>query len=409
MRESDSLRGKTRLLVVGHGAAATGFSRVLHGIITHLPLDYEVRHLAVNHRQERVAAPWPIWGNPRRGDMHGVERLVELLEHWRPHLILIMGDIWFCTAHAQRLNMVWPRPLVVAYCPVDGEILAPEMVLPLRLFQRVVAYNHFGLAEMARAARRAGGELRNLAIIPHGRDACFAPINQVRHDLLARSEAKATLWGPELAGPDSFVVLNANKHQPRKRLDLTLEGFGLFAREKPDGVRLYLHTWLDKEGPHLKEIAQRLGLERRLIFTPGAQQGHPTQDDAWLNRLYNACDVGVNTSGGEGWGLVSFEHAATGAPQIVPDHSSCGELWTGGGVLLKARESFDHPGLKLRWRFIHPPDLAEALEKLYQDCDYRRQMAYRALEWAQRPELDWSNVAGLWHKLLQEVLHEASK
>lgn len=30
---------------------------------------------------------------------------------------------------------------------------------------------------------------------------------------------------------------------------------------------------------------------------------------------------------GEGWGMVSFEHVATGAVQIVPDRSACGKLW----------------------------------------------------------------------------------
>ena len=50
--------------------------------------------------------------------------------------------------------------------------------------------------------------------------------------------------------------------------------------------------------------------------TPGALS------DADLNRLYNACAIGLNTSAGEGFGLVSFEHAATGAPQVVPDHDA---------------------------------------------------------------------------------------
>lgn len=32
---------------------------------------------------------------------------------------------------------------------------------------------------------------------------------------------------------------------------------------------------------------------------------------------------------GEGWGLVSFEHGASGPAVIVPDHTSCAELWRG--------------------------------------------------------------------------------
>jgi hypothetical protein len=35
--------------------------------------------------------------------------------------------------------------------------------------------------------------------------------------------------------------------------------------------------------------------------------------------LYNVCDIGINTSDGEGYGLCQLEHMYTGAPQIVTD------------------------------------------------------------------------------------------
>ena len=67
-------------------------------------------------------------------------------------------------------------------------------------------------------------------------------------------------------------------------------------------------------------IARRaFGLEERLYLNPLAGG---IVDDRELNLLYNACDVGITTSMGEGWGLVSFEHGAAGAAQIVPDHSA---------------------------------------------------------------------------------------
>jgi len=34
--------------------------------------------------------------------------------------------------------------------------------------------------------------------------------------------------------------------------------------------------------------------------------------DNELNIVYNACDIGINTSVREGWGLVSFEHGGYG-------------------------------------------------------------------------------------------------
>ena len=40
--------------------------------------------------------------------------------------------------------------------------------------------------------------------------------------------------------------------------------------------------------------------------------------DRDINILYNACDVGINTCEGEGFGLCQIEHAAVGHPQVCP-------------------------------------------------------------------------------------------
>jgi hypothetical protein len=42
-------------------------------------------------------------------------------------------------------------------------------------------------------------------------------------------------------------------------------------------------------------------------------------NDDTINQLYNACDIGINTANGEGFGLCQLEHLATGAPQVVLD------------------------------------------------------------------------------------------
>lgn len=44
--------------------------------------------------------------------------------------------------------------------------------------------------------------------------------------------------------------------------------------------------------------------------------------DDGVNQLYNAIDIGINTSDGEGFGLCQLEHMYTGAPQVVVDIGS---------------------------------------------------------------------------------------
>ena len=47
----------------------------------------------------------------------------------------------------------------------------------------------------------------------------------------------------------------------------------------------------------------------RIILTANTNDP-PNVEVETLNTIYNTADVGINTCKGDGWGLVSFEHAA---------------------------------------------------------------------------------------------------
>ena len=128
-------------------------------------------------------------------------------------------------------------------------------------------------------------------------------------------------------------MLNASRFDQRKRIDLTVEGFARFAAGKPANVRLCLHHAIlgDAETDQITALIARFGLQARVHLNPLAGGVVGDRD---LNLLYNACDAGINTSMGEGWGLVSVEHGAAGAAQIVPDHSACAELWNGRAEMI---------------------------------------------------------------------------
>jgi D-inositol-3-phosphate glycosyltransferase len=65
---------------------------------------------------------------------------------------------------------------------------------------------------------------------------------------------------------DGFFVLNANRNNTRKRIDLTIEAFAAFARGKPETVRLYLHMRRE-ECCNIPEMARRFEIEPRVLMT----------------------------------------------------------------------------------------------------------------------------------------------
>src|SRR4051794_27188503 len=145
--------------------------------------------------------------------------------------------------------------------------------------------------------KRSGGAFPAVDVIPHGveRDR-FHPFPELLQRSFAspgRAEAKRKVFAGLEDPEDSFIVLNASRPDKRKRVDLTIEGFAGFAADKPANVRLCLHHAImgEPEREQIRSLVERFDLAERLSLNPLAGG---IVDDAELNLLYNACDVGIN-------------------------------------------------------------------------------------------------------------------
>ena len=214
-----------------------------------------------------------------------------------------------------------------------------------------------------------------------------------------RAEAKRKVFGDGPDAGESFVVLNASRLDKRKRVDLTVQGFARFAADKPANVRLCLHHAMmdDAAERRLGSLIRQCGIGERCPLNP---LGRRIVGDAELNLLYNACDVGINTSMGEGWGLVSCEHGAAGAAQIVPDHTACAELWRGRAELVPPARSYVPEFSPLEMGEVSAEGVARALEVLYRDPARRGELAHAAVAAAQDPAHSWDVITRQFDDLI---------
>jgi glycosyltransferase involved in cell wall biosynthesis len=187
-----------------------------------------------------------------------------------------------------------------------------------------------------------------------------------------------------------------------KRVDLTVEGFARFAAGKPANVHLCLHHAImgEPEKDQIGSLVERFGLQERVYLNPLAGG---VVDDRELNLLYNACDVGINTSMGEGWGLVSFEHGAAGAAQIVPAHSACAEIWSGQAEMIQPARSYTPEFSVLELGEVSAEGVAQALNNLYDNPQRRQKLAQAAFEAALNPEYSWDTIAGRFDDMFAEL------
>ncbi|MCK4822759.1 glycosyltransferase, partial [bacterium] len=211
---------------------------------------------------------------------------------------------------------------------------------------------------------------------------------------------------------NSFIILNANRNQPRKRIDITMRAFRDFARDKPQNVKLYLHMGTRDMGWDIVRLATRYGIDDRLALSSMAPNLASVPDER-LNEIYNACDIGLNTSLGEGWGLTSWEHAATGKPQIVPDSSALPEVWGKSGIYIPTIADFVYEGTCTCARIVSTEGLIDKFEWAYQDWKSGGKelkklgdMAYKIVS---SPKHKWSAIAKRFDKIFDEVRQHDNK
>lgn len=308
-----------KILYHGDAAVQTGFGRVAENLLPELAKEHEIVVLAVNWWGDPHDLPYRMYPAHAGGsDPFGSHRLQEILVKERPDLVFAVNDIWI-------LNKLWrvAKPLKeklgfkwYGYFPTDSYGFFPEVFNECKEWDGMATYTDFGLEEV----RKAGCEMP-CDVIPHG-------INHSTFFPVKKEEARKALGLPE----DAFFVFNGNRNQPRKRIDLTIKAFIKFALDKPE-ARLWLNMGAKDQGwdliPLFKRFSRDFGYEPtgKLVLTSKDFDVTNCLPIEKLNLVYNACDIGVNTCIGEGWGLVNFEHAATGVAQIVPDHTSLKEIF----------------------------------------------------------------------------------
>lgn len=386
---------KPRLLWCGDAVTPTGFARVTHNIVGQLKKDWAIGILGINYQGDPHHYPYPIYPAMLGGDMYGVRRYPQMVEHTNPDVAVILNDPWIVARYLDRET----NCPVVAYMPIDGLNQPREAVGKLNRLTHAVFYTDFGLEEA-----RAAGYTGPASVIPHGVDT----------DLYQPEEKAEALDVLGLRGQlpdDVFIVGNVNRNQPRKRVDLTLMYFAHWVEQFdiPDNVRLLIHCARKDLGPDIVSLARYLGIKNRLILTSTAATSmSPGLPEEAMRHVYNAMDVQVTTTLGEGWGLTTHEGMACGIPQVAPRWSALRE-WARGAAALVPVDSYEAinesaviGGVAGQSAFVGVLDL------LYHDPDYRDELARKGLERAREPRFRWETIGKQFHELLSSVKEETN-
>jgi glycosyltransferase involved in cell wall biosynthesis len=390
---------KSKLLWVGDIIATTGFARVTHNVIERLKDEYEIVVLGCNWHgdPDPMQEEFKIYPASNRFQQapFGEDRIREVVEIEKPDIVFTINDCWIINEQYKRIADLHQKMgfKFVGYMPMDSYNWVGCLNETANNWDAIVSYTEFGAHEFIK-----GGIQKPITVIPHGVTAGqFKPGDKV--------EARKNLGLKE----DAFIVMNANRNQFRKRIDITIDAFARFAVDKPDAM-LYLHMGLKDQGWDVMQVfgremhKQGLDPNGRIIMT-GNTQNPPSVPVEMLETIYQCADVGVNTCKGEGWGLVNFEHAACRVAQVVPNHTSCKEIFEGYGKLIRC----DHVDVDTNFAREMPcpsaEHLAEILNELYEDREKLDAVAELCYLRATDEQFNWDTVAAQFSGVFQEVMN----
>ena len=397
---------KPKLLAMGFYAPGTGLSRVMEEVLEGLRNEYQIDWLGLGYQGDVLECEYTIHPtNLKGGDIYGAFQAKKALETVDCDVFLILADIWQFDYYVRILGEVKNNTRYVAYIPIDGEITNPELVEPLSHFDDVVVYTDWAADQIESASKKLSCQFPKVDVIGHGVDvSSFYPVEGLvdsEFDPVHRSQVKSELF-PELPNTDSsFIVLNPSRPADRKHVDLTILGFAQFSQGKPDNVKLCLHNAIQDERSDdgIAMAIRQSGVHDRIVWNPYGQKSGPVSDQQ-LNRLYQACDLGLNSSSGEGWGLVSFERAATGAAQMVPEHSACGSLWQGSAQMIQSNPS-EIPDYSLLALSTPKLDsIVSGLQRIYDDQREYRNLCRQGYHFATQEVLQWQAIRDAWKRQL---------
>ena len=174
---------------------------------------------------------------------------------------------------------------------------------------------------------------------------------------------------------------------------------------------LYLHMGAKDMGweviPLFERMMKAQGLDptSRLVLTSPNINYISAPPDELLNKIYNAADVGINTADGEGWGLVSFEHASCKKPQIVPRHTACMDIWENSAMLIDVAAEVIDKDLSVTRGLIDANHAGCLLEELYKNEEAREKVGKACYEVTQRPEYRWESVSAGFSQAVNDLLN----
>jgi D-inositol-3-phosphate glycosyltransferase len=337
---------KSILFLATYPHQTNGYSKIGNKITNYLAQFYKIYYFGFSNYKDAFTPRYihpnitiidvieeeKIRGKP---DSFGVDIIEEYTRQINPDYIILYNDIIVTCRHLNIMNQLRQDRFIegelvprmnfkfISYLDLVYDYERPYLVdFVNRWSDMIMVFSDHWKINLIKMNIRED----KIKIIPHGLDT--EKFYKIDKDLAKRS------MGVDV---NDFIVLNANRNSYRKANDITIAAFIKFLKmnDMNPKIKLLLHCDLEVDsGYFLQEIIKIECIKEEVDFERISKH-HIIQlakkriTDEEINNLYNACDIGINTCIGEGFGLCSFEHVTLGKPQVVSKVGAHNDIFSG--------------------------------------------------------------------------------
>jgi glycosyltransferase involved in cell wall biosynthesis len=331
------------LFFATYPSMATGYSRIGNILSNFLAKSgHDVYYLGISNFKNNVHVPRFIHPNitlldalemekiNNSDELYGVNVICELLDKIKPDILFLYNDVIVISRIFNNLieKKITKNFKIFVYLDLVFEYENFRILNHIHNFSDLIlVFSECwkkNLIDM-------GFSQEKIRILHHGFDKnIFFPLD--------KTESKK-MFGFE---KDDFIILNTNRNNYRKSIDKTIDAFIIFLKLKNSDSRIKLflnmvcNANLEIQGYDIYNLIKISCIKHNVnyedtvnkhIFVNNKNSTNHISDEM-MNWLYNACDIGINTCVGEGFGLCNLEHGGIGKPQIVSGVGALNDIFT---------------------------------------------------------------------------------
>ena len=251
---------------------------------------------------------------------NGIMQLKEIISKVNPNIIMSLGDTELLKHQGLTIQNIEDfNGLFIPYIPLDVD----------NADEKWFEYNKDYILTVSEHSKKQFESISkdiSVECLPH-------IIDENHYRILTDEEKQSVrkkMVGEEFK--DSFIVGSINCNSFRKKWDVLIHSFCIFAQKVENSI-LVIKTHVKNEvkdsvyGGYdiiklIKEFCSVYNIEPKRIRIIDSFLSRRD-----LNNLYNIFDVFLSTTSGEGWGLTTIEAAITKTPLVIPKCTTFPEIF----------------------------------------------------------------------------------